>query len=548
MKERIKKQIIGLIPPLALLVATVCIYMPSTLFLGNIDEFAIDYITIVPIILVVSLVVILVVMLIGMFLPTKIYDIYRMIVFGGAIGFYIQGNFLNPKFNSLNGAEIDWSRYTVQEIISTVAWIVCIAVPVIVFIYRKNIMNNIAKWSSLFLVAVQLISLIAVILTTGKNVDSSYALTKDGEFVMSGKKNIVTFVVDTLDAQWAEEYINNNETYKELLKDFTYFDNVVAGGAPTELGIPTLLTGVNYDISMTSEEYHKQAYEQSTFFKDLQDNNYDVKIYTDYHYLNGADKENINNLVSGQEYKISSTYNFTKYLYKLTGFYAMPQLLKSKFWFYGNDLSECVKVADENVSLYYFDDPAFYKDLNTEGLRKEQNKNTFVLYHLFGAHGPYTMDASCNKVEENASSLDQQIYGNFKIIMDYIEQMKTQGIYDDSTIVITADHGGVNLYQNPAVYVKTAGTHNEQMASDDSAATFRNVRATWAATALNNYSAYGPTLFEMKNNTDVRYHIAPKEIGTVMYPENQDIANQEWTKYEIRGNARDMNSISPIKK
>mgnify|MGYP000582751944 CR=1 FL=1 len=70
------------------------------------------------------------------------------------------------------------------------------------------------------------------------------------------------FVVDTLDASWFEDMLLPNEEYKKSLKDFTYFDDAVAGGAPTVLAIPTLLTGkIDMDASRDTSEYYKDAYE-----------------------------------------------------------------------------------------------------------------------------------------------------------------------------------------------------------------------------------------------------------------------------------------------
>ena len=73
-------------------------------------------------------------------------------------------------------------------------------------------------------------------------------------------------VVDTLDASWFEDMLLPNEEYKKSLKDFTYFDDAVAGGAPTVLAIPTLLTGkIDMDASRDTSEYYKDAYESSSF-------------------------------------------------------------------------------------------------------------------------------------------------------------------------------------------------------------------------------------------------------------------------------------------
>lgn len=77
--------------------------------------------------------------------------------------------------------------------------------------------------------------------------------------------------------------------------------------------------------------------------------------------------------------------------------------------------------------------------------------------HLFGVHTPYTMNENCEPVEENSVDREAQLSGIYKIISEYIAQMKEMGCYDNSTIIIKADYGGLYLYETPAVLVKMAG-------------------------------------------------------------------------------------------
>ena len=86
------------------------------LFISNIDDFALDYIKIVPLIALVSVAVLVIIYIIGLIIPIKrLFYSYVLLVFSLALGFYIQGNFLNPAFNSLNGKEIAWSEYKYQK-------------------------------------------------------------------------------------------------------------------------------------------------------------------------------------------------------------------------------------------------------------------------------------------------------------------------------------------------------------------------------------------------------------------------------------------------
>ena len=58
--------------------------------------------------------------------------------------------------------------------------------------------------------------------------------------------------------------------------------------------------------------------------------------------------------------------------------------------------------------------------------------------------------------------------------------MKDKGVYDNSTVIITADHGGYGLYERPAVFVKMADTHNDVMQVNSDSVTFKNLYATMA--------------------------------------------------------------------
>lgn len=140
------ERILLLLPPTIFLIFTFAIYMPSSLFISNIDDFALDYIKIVPLIALVSVAVLVIVYIIGLIIPIKrLFYSYVLLVFSLALGFYIQGNFLNPAFNSLNGKEIAWSQYKINGIISIIAWILVFVVPQVVYAIKENIMSLIVK-------------------------------------------------------------------------------------------------------------------------------------------------------------------------------------------------------------------------------------------------------------------------------------------------------------------------------------------------------------------------------------------------------------------
>ena len=183
--KKIKDKLITIYPQLIFLIVTFCIFMPSSLFLGNIDQFAVGFAALIPLLMAASLITAAVVILIGLIVPKKICNIYAAVIFGGALAAYVQGNFLNPDFGVLNGRQIQWSQFKVNGIISTVVWIVLIVVPPVIVCFKKDIMTNIIKWGSLFLSSIQVVTLVVLIVSSKRSVDYSYVVTKNGEFALS---------------------------------------------------------------------------------------------------------------------------------------------------------------------------------------------------------------------------------------------------------------------------------------------------------------------------------------------------------------------------
>ena len=534
------ERILLLLPPTIFLIFTFAIYMPSSLFISNIDDFALDYIKIVPLIALVSVAVLVIVYIIGLIIPIKrLFYSYVLLVFSLALGFYIQGNFLNPAFNSLNGKEIAWSEYKINGTISIIAWILVFVVPQVVYAIKENIMSLIVKWGSLFVTAMQLVSLVVLLLTTHKVVSNDFAVTKNGEFELSSKNNTIMFVVDTLDASWFEDMLLPNEEYKKSLKDFTYFDDAVAGGAPTVLGIPTLLTGkIDMDASRDTSEYYKDAYESSSLFADMQKSNCNVKLFTEFYYLDYCDKNSVDNLKMEQKYVISSRRGFMECLYKFVSFYAMPQFLKQNFWLYSGEFNQYITLEDNTSNLYKLDDAQFYQDFKEKGITTQNDKDTFVMYHLNGAHSPYVMDENAQAVPSDSIGVDSQIRGIFKIIKEYMDELKAKGIYDSSTIIITADHGGIDLYSNPAILVKERNANHDEMVVSDSKITFTNVNNTIASSTLKDSSAYGENVFEVGDKQMVRFHVAPNDLTENVFKDNAYAKEQLWSLLIIPADKR----------
>lgn len=510
---------------------TFCIFVPSTIFLGNINEFVVDYKSIVPVLIIVGAVVFTVLSVIGIVTSQKkILNIYAAVVFAIAAGLYIQGNFLNGSLGELDGSKLDIQSFGIRNVISTVVWVILIAGCVVFVIIKEKTALKAMKVISYFLSAVQIVTLVVMILTTNRTYNSTYAISKDGQFFLSKKENVVVFVVDTLDSDWAEDFVLDK--WGDELKDFTYYDNVVAGGAPTRLGVPLLLTGIQYDTLEPIEEYYKDAFEESNLIKDLNEEGYAVRIYTQQAFVQGVDGALVDNMKEEKEYIIRDYVRFSDILYKMSAYYACPQLIKPLFYVYGDDINITQSAKSKDIEEYKINDVQFYEDFKESGLNECKEK-TFVFYHLNGSHSPYTMDENCEK--DTMSNLKKQTDGTFKIITEYIDEMKEMGVYDNSTIIITADHGGEALYENPAVFVKEKNTSQEEIKVSSNPATFKNIYGTIANESLTDSNGYEVPIDEADEKE--RYHVAPWTLSQAYFEDEAFLEAKDFSVFKIMGNA-----------
>lgn len=544
------KRLDHILPPVLFFIITFGVFMPCSLFIGNSTEFVINFRDVYPLIINVVLITFGILMVAGFILvPDIIFRVYETLIFGLTLGLYIQGNFMNPKFGLLNGSDIDWSKYNGYRIVGIIVWALCVIVPLVMVFVKKKITELVIKCASYLLCAMQLVALVSVLISAGNSKtkvgDCSYALLRKDEFQMSSNENIVVFLVDTLDKDYYEQIIEADPAFEDNLQDFTYYDNCITGSSPTVAAIPLFFTGKLYnDLSVDFSDYEKQAYEESSLFKDLKNNNYKVNLFTESDHVFGATPEEVDNMKGYDKFEITDKKGFTQCLYKFAAFYVMPVALKQQFWFYSDDFDKYVGVIDQNYEAVTFDDAKLYQDFRDQGITLTNDQNVFTFYHMKGCHAPYDIDENMEPVKSGSSTLEQQTQGCFKFIYECIDEMKANGTYDNSTIVITADHGQKDLYQSGTVLVKKKGEQKDY-ATDSSPVMFPNLRATIASQFLSDYSAYGETLEEVPDEPRERIqtiHMIAKDV----FPDNPEVMKHDFSRFAFTGDSKDMSKVTYI--
>lgn len=554
---RIRQIIYESSSPALALSLTAGLFLPATLVVSNGKDFLIGFKEILSIVILVSVAYYILIISISIVLgTTALWMRWNAFVTSFAIAIYIQASWINPKLPELTGQQVDWSRYKVNMLIDGIIWIMLLLLPQL-FIIRngeKKICIS-CRYSSWIIMGIQAIALIILLLIPRESVIPDVRFTNDGKFSLGKEKNIVIFVMDSLGADSYETAVSEYPEITNGLDDFTFFSNEVAGGSYTDLGIPTLMTGVEYDPEyMSYDEYLDDAWGTVDIYDKLSNEGYDIRFYTDNRYVRNVTSGVVDNVTEGaSHYYIGEKLDFTRKMVRLVGYYSLPTAIKRIFHMNTTDITQYIvsengndsdesKIVGEGI---FFDDVGFYESFLEAGGYTIDCDRAYRLYHMVGQHEPYTLDIDGTVAASGISSESRQIAGCFHIVNEMIDDMRKKGIYDSSTIIITADHGpGGNehgIQQNSCLLIKEAGAHHNYV-RDDAPIHVRNLMATIADEAGVDYLSYGPRVWDIDAACDVeRLHTARRaSVGTFFSDIPNDIHS---IRFVIGEDATDLNSI-----
>lgn len=386
-----------------------------------------------------------------------------------AFGLYIQGNWINADYGLLNGNEINWDNYKIYSIINFGFWTFIIIFPVILLLILKR-----EKWMMLITRALNIfviflvVSFITIGISSGStDTSTAYAsVTNKDQFLLGDEQNVVVFILDSFDSNLYDLILKEDGTLFEF-EDFTYFSNTTGGYPTTQASIPYIITGAEYSNQEPYYDWLLDAYKNAEIFNVLENLNYNIGVYEAQFIPKYGMEDMIDNLnYSGRAEVGNKIGLFRKYM-DFVLFRYMPHQFKPYFVAYTGELEQY-----KGESEYKEDDVQFYQKLISEGLQIREGSSSFRFYHLQGAHPPYSYDTELNEVEESRQPL--QARGSLNIVKKYIEYLKQLGIYDQTAIVICADHGSSawsELSVAPLLMIKKVDEHHP-FSIDDTAVSY----------------------------------------------------------------------------
>lgn len=489
-----------------------------------------------PIFAVAGVVVAVVLALAVSLLRGRAFDIVLLFLFALGVAAYVQVLLLNSELPTADGKSVNWGDYTSIMLVSTVVWIVIVAIPLVVGHLKTSLARGGAVALSLALIIVQGVG-VGSLFASGafeaatKEPDqvnvADLRMTEDGLFTVSEKSNVIVFVLDFTDTKQMSQIMQEHPEEFNDWTGFTWYNNVAGSMVPTRYGVPFLLTGQLPQQGELFSQYLATRYERSTYLDDIHNAGYSMGIYTDT-FGTEYSSEDVQRHVAG----LTMNYHpmnqedspslldeqgtlFT--LWKCAMYRDLPWAFKPYFWFYTDEVNNGMTLQVESddgevqqSTLYTMNDGAYYDKLKTTKLSATDDGETgaFRFIHLLGGHYPFNLDENGNDIGTDNSDAIRQIRGSLKMLSEYIRQLKDMGLYDNTAILVTSDHGDWGIYEdwdsssNAIMFYKPAQSAEADAQPIKTVSTpvaHVNVQPTIIQAVGGDSSKYGETLAQVRS-------------------------------------------------
>ncbi|MBR1853539.1 MAG: sulfatase-like hydrolase/transferase [Lachnospiraceae bacterium] len=423
-----------------------------------------------------SLVILLLLLLFDRF--PKLCTIINGSSLGLFVALYIQGNFMTNDLPVISGGAVDWSAYGKQIIHSYILWIVCIVAGILAshLLHQKKIQGRAFRYIGVIgLIFFGLTAFLLGIQNKGFAKNAVQVSTTKDLWDYSGEENFVIFVVDSVDSDVEERVLREYPKFEETFRDFTDYTNVLSAYPYTQWALPFIVSGNWYEYDQDFEEYIGECYTQNALVDRLKNEGYKLDLYTNESPYRSHDMSMYGNILT-ETGKLKSNIAFCKLWLRLVGFKYAPYSLKRYSQIFDWEFDQIGEnTTDYPMILFYESNIRLYEDICNEEVDKNLvAEKCFKVIHVEGAHLPmwYHEDLSFNYGVP--TTYYENVVACNTLVKAYIDELKRLGVYDNTILVITADHGfneeeGDVYYgrQHPFLFVKGLNENHDAMIRND---------------------------------------------------------------------------------
>lgn len=475
---------------------------PLEIYFGNQQEFQFQYTDFLGYFLVICASIWLLVSVVIAALPEKVGNVLGSLILGIGVASYLQNMFLNVKLSEVDGRPLDWEALRSYTLINWIIWVVIILAVLCIALKLTKYWNTISMTVSGFLCGIQLVAVVFLLITADP-IDKNFgiSLEQSGEKQMSvaPNDNIIVLVLDSAGNTYLERMLELYPDALDGLHDFTFYNNADCHYYFTYPSMTHFLTGEDFDFETKTLDWLEKAWSSEraiNFWDELHKADYSCNLYSDdigYVYGDNANLEGkFDNIIPMRA--VIKTKFLIKALAKTSAYMYVPYVLKPVFQLVPNDFKSVI----DKESTVIADNGEFYQKLSDNKLSIDDDMiNALIIQHIFGMHHPFTLDENANTVEAYQVTVEETMKGLTVICDEYLNQLRDLGVYDNATIIITADHG---MWEDgdtqPIFFIKRSHETHEEIQVNTAPISLDDFQATILDILGKDYSGYGTSIYD----------------------------------------------------
>lgn len=525
------------------------LFGPIDIYANNMREFAFAFSDIIGMVLLSFIIGFVVLFGFLMIFNRYFFNMLTALVFSVIVASYLD----NLCVNAVTIVSGDATTASYGELV--MSFMVYVIITIAIVLISGVLMNKwkkIVVYLSVLLLVMNGASLVTDFakynLFADDGIDAEYVLTQKNLTTVSQNENIIYILFDRFDTDYYDKVVEDNPDFFNDLDGFTFYDSATSMYTRTFPGVPYMISGVEYELQCSPTEYFDEAYQSSPFLKDLKNNGYNINVYANryYEYADASSFYGIADNVQKVDGYTPNKKEIFKYLTELSFARSFSMTLTSVM--YSNANSGRINTlsslnCEDNV--YADNDAWLYDVLTQEKLSYSQNEKNFTFLYLHGSHTPFILDENCEK-SENATPVSQT-KGSFKLVYEYLNQLKELGVYDNSTIIIAGDHGiphtetedldtQVDKGIKTCIFVKPKNSTTQGLTTSHAQVSVSNIIPTIVKDAdIKTDFDYGNGLFDINENETTQRVF----YQSIYNPSEHKLC---FNKYLIEGDATDISN------
>ncbi len=427
-------------------VSFLCFSLPVLLYSGNRAEFATPLAELLVPVLLPAAAFALVLALLVSLLPER--PCMRLLVLGNAVCLllWLQGTVLVWGYGLFDGSRIDWSVARWRGWLDAGIWI---ATLLGVDALRDRLARALPR---LVMIACALQAGIAgfTLVREQDRVPASRDVTALSMARFSKRANVIHILADGMQTGVVADLLDeDNGRLSHELEGFTMFEDNLGAFPYTHMSVPAMLGGNIYDNSEPVGEFLDRSLGHASILGAAQRAGYEVKVAQP----GGGISEVYRHVLDAQVLTVPSSPRFAGWrgarqerlllgdlvLFRVVPHFAKAFVYNDENWF----LQELFGI-DSGPGRAYLAHNAFLRDLGAQA-HADDTRPQYKFVHLFLSHRPIVMRQDCSYaggiLEPNLEHVRNQARCTFRTIAALLGRLRQLGIYDQTTVVISGDHG-----------------------------------------------------------------------------------------------------------